>query len=363
MKFYRLFLVLVAAPLSLLWLVASTAQATDVNLAFLPAGTKTPAAGGASITSPSVTCSGGTPGTRPGTIVNGVCDDVIAGDILVFGVDFQVDGAGLNAWSVDLDWDTGLQNSLTLDAVTPVATFYRGFANPSPPPAVIGYTVQATGASQQSSPTQGGYVHTVSGGLTQDFGLTIANTSFRAGTVTFNVNGTAETQLSLGFFRTDGASMGDSASQFITPSFGVFQIGSVPGTRHQPAHGRGPIRSLDCRPLEPHPTQRRFGPSGSPRPAQTPPISAQPVDDPRLWIGFYSVQGRVLSGPYSDPPSRLPGPPVPECPRPHTSSELAASARTRTEGSREQPIPGVRAREHGRHLLRKPSRPCRGEPP
>ena len=231
MKFYRLFLVLVAAPLSLLWLAAGTAQATSVDLIFMPAGTITigPAGVNPSVTSPLVTCSGGTPGARPGTIVNGVCDSFSNGDQLVFAVGFNVDANGVNAWSVDLDWDTGLQNSLTLDGVTRVTSFYRGFQNPSPPPAMIGYSPYNYGAvSQQSSPTQGGYVHNVSGGLTQDFALTIANTSFRASTVTFTVNGTAGTEIALGFFRTDGADMGNSASQFITPSFGVFQIGSVP---------------------------------------------------------------------------------------------------------------------------------------
>ena len=46
----------------------------------------------------------------------------------------DVDGDGVNAWSVDLGWDSGLQNALTLDANTAPASFYRGFVEPEPAP-------------------------------------------------------------------------------------------------------------------------------------------------------------------------------------------------------------------------------------
>ena len=229
-------LIPIVGTLALLWLAAGTAQATSVDLIFMPAGTLTVnqfGTKGASTTSPLVTCSRGTPGKRAGTIVNGLCDSFGNGDTLVFAVAFDVDGAGVNAWNVDLGWDASLNDVLTNIAVNPVNSFYRGFANPSPPPTTIGYTVQGTGAIQQSSPTQGGYVQGVSGGLTQDFGLTIADTSFIGATVTFTVDATiGGANLALGFLRTDGASMGDSASQFITPTFGSFHIGgSTYGTR------------------------------------------------------------------------------------------------------------------------------------
>ena len=35
--------------------------------------------------------------------------------------------------SIDLAWDQGLENALTLTAANPNASF-RGFANPTPPP-------------------------------------------------------------------------------------------------------------------------------------------------------------------------------------------------------------------------------------
>ena len=182
--------------------VAPQASATSVNLAQI---------GG------SATCDIGT----------GVCTGAVGTDIK-FAITMNVDAAGVNAWSVDLGWDSGLQNALTLDANTIPSTFYRGFENPSPPPLIIGYTVQALGATQHSSPTQAGHVYQVSGGLTQDFTLTIANTSFRAGTATFTIDGTAQSNIGLGFMRSDGASMGDSLSQFITPAFGSWIINQAP---------------------------------------------------------------------------------------------------------------------------------------
>jgi hypothetical protein len=151
-----------------------------------------------------------------------------AGDDIQFAITMVVDAAGVNAWSVDLGWDSSLQNALTLDGNTMPVSFYNGFANPSPPPTTIGYTVQGEVAFQASSPTDEGYVHGVSGGLTQDFGLTIANTSFRAGTATFTIDGTTQSNVTLGFMRTDGASMGNSASQFITPTFGSWIINQAP---------------------------------------------------------------------------------------------------------------------------------------
>ncbi len=193
---------LLVAGMAFMLAVAPQASATSVNLVQL---------GG------SATCDVGT----------GVCTGA-AGDDIKFAITMVVDAAGVNAWSVDLGWDSALQNALTLDANTIPATFYRGFANPSPPPAQIGYTVQAVGAIQHSSPTESGHVYQVTGGLTQDFNLTIANTSFRAGTATFTIDGTTQTDIALGFIRTDGADMGDSASQFITPTFGSWIINQAP---------------------------------------------------------------------------------------------------------------------------------------
>ena len=146
----------------------------------------------------------------------------------MFSVNMDVGPAGVNAWSMDLAWDTDLQNSLTLDNASSTATFYNGFENPTPPPSHIGYNSLLITGVEQSSPINAGYINQVTGGTAQDLTLTISNTSFRAATTTFTVNGTAQTEIALGFFRTDGASMGNSASQFITPGFGAFRIGIVP---------------------------------------------------------------------------------------------------------------------------------------
>ncbi len=155
-----------------------------------------------------------------------VDDDCTAsnGSHLKFALTLVVDADGTNAWSIDLAWDELLQNALSLVSVTSPSSFSRGFENPNPPPTTIGYTVQVPTLEQQSSPILPGRINQVSGGLTQDFNLTISDTSFRAATVTFVVDGGTGTDLQLGFFRTDGASMGNSASQFITPQFGSFAI-------------------------------------------------------------------------------------------------------------------------------------------
>ena len=61
----------------------------------------------------------------------------------------------------------------------------------------------------------------ITGAITQDLTLTVASTSFRAGTVTFGIDSTDETAINLGFFRTDGAVMGNSASTVHHPELRV----------------------------------------------------------------------------------------------------------------------------------------------
>jgi hypothetical protein len=194
--------VMLMAGMAFVLAVAPQASATSVDLVQI---------GG------TATCDGGT----------GVCTGGIS-DTMQFAITMQVDADGVNAWSVDLGWDSGLENALTLNASTQPTSYYNGFGNPSPPPTTIGYTAGTTGATQQSSPLQSGHVYAVSGATTQDFNLTIASTSFRAGTATFTIDGTAQTNVALGFLRTDGASMGNSNSEFITPTFGSWIINQAP---------------------------------------------------------------------------------------------------------------------------------------
>ena len=193
---------LLMAGMAFMLAVAPQASATSVNLVQI---------GG------TATCDVGT-----GNCIGGIGTDI------KFAITIDVDANGLNAWSVDLGWDSGLENALTLDGNTHPTAFYRGFGNPSPPPTTIGYTVQGEAGFQASSPTHEGYVHGVTGGLTQDFALTISNTSFRAATATFSIDGTTQTNVTLGFMRSDGASMGNSASAFLTPAFGSWVINQAP---------------------------------------------------------------------------------------------------------------------------------------
>ena len=131
---------------------------------------------------------------------------------------------GTNAWSIDLAWDEQLQSSLGLIAVHPTTSFTRGFENPTPPPEFIGYSSLDLGEITHSSASEAGRIDQVSGAVTQELPGMLNDTSFRAGTVTFEVLKTDATNLTLGFYRTDGAVMGDTASGFITPNFGAFSI-------------------------------------------------------------------------------------------------------------------------------------------
>ena len=178
----------------------------------------------ASATSVDLVQIGGTATCDSGT---GVCTGAV-GDTMRFAITMDVDSDGVNAWSLDLAWDSGLQNALTLDAHAAPASFYRGFVDPGPPPTTIGYTVLGSTGTQQSSPTETGYVRQVAGGIAQVLTDTISDTSFRAGTATFTIDGTVQSNVALGFFLGDGNAMGNSASTFITPNFGSWIINQTP---------------------------------------------------------------------------------------------------------------------------------------
>ena len=162
-----------------------------------------------------------------GTGGEDVCVGAVS-DTLAFATTMVIDAAGTNAWSIDLAWDQGLENAVNLVSVSPTTSFVRGFENPTPPPTHIGYSSLALGTVTESDATNAGRINQVTGAVTQDLTLMIANTSFRAGTATFSIGATNQTVLNFGFFRTDGAVMGNAASQFVTPTFGSWVINQAP---------------------------------------------------------------------------------------------------------------------------------------
>ena len=200
---------------------ASVTKATSVDLIFNPnlAGnaiaSATPCTGDAGPSGPLIPLP---------TFKNGVCADLIPGDQIAFAISITVDGAGVNAWSLDMQWDSSLTNALTLFNHLAPGSFYRGFQDPGPPPFTVGYTVLASTGVQQSSATEVGFVRQVAGGIAQVLTDTISDTSFRAGTVTFTIDTVNQAEIALGFFLGDGNAMGNSASDFITPDFGGFVI-------------------------------------------------------------------------------------------------------------------------------------------
>ena len=204
---------------------ASVTKATSVDLMFSP-----DFAGNAIVSATPCTGDAGPSGPFIGaTIKNGVCDGLIPGDKIVFAVTINVDGEGVNAWSVDLQWDSSLTNALSFNSTQAPLEFYRGFVDPGPPPTTIGYTVVTSDFEvQQSNATQHGLVRQVTGGIAQVLTETISNTSFRGSTVTFTVDTVNQGEMALGFFFGDGNAMGDSASEFITPDFGGFVISPAP---------------------------------------------------------------------------------------------------------------------------------------
>ena len=87
-------------------------------------------------------------------------EDVCVGavnDVLRFGIALVIDSAGTNAWSIDLAWDSSLQDALTYSALNSASSLV--FPNPTPPPTSINYNVQGTAGEQQSSPSQEGHIH------------------------------------------------------------------------------------------------------------------------------------------------------------------------------------------------------------
>ncbi len=163
---------------------------------------------------------------------NAVCDAGTGnctgdlGDYLAFNVVLVVDADGVIAWAVDLAWDTSLENALGYHQSTSPSSYT--FPNPTPPPTNITYNPLTNDGVQDSGPADAGRIDQVTGATTADLTLTIASTSFRAGSVTFHIDSLDATSVELGFFRTDGSVMGNSASQFITPTFGSWTVNAAP---------------------------------------------------------------------------------------------------------------------------------------
>lgn len=171
-------------------------------------------------------CYGKTVGKK-GALANGQCS-VEAGDKLKLALSLEVQDGGVNAWSFDLLWD-GHFPKLEANKLTPRSSFR--FDNPTPPPLHISYsTCTLTFCPpelHQSTPDFHGFYLKVSEATAADLNRVVYNTSFRLGTVTFTVKARdpAEssdfiTTVETGFLRTDGAAMGNAASEFITPDFG-----------------------------------------------------------------------------------------------------------------------------------------------
>ena len=175
-------------------------------------------------------CYGKTVGKK-GALANGQCS-VEPGDKLKLALSLEVDSGGVNAWSFGLMWDKDIASPvLEANKLTPRASFQ--FENPTPPPTYLSYNTCtlttehcAPQLTQSTSGHYGSYLG-VSEGTTADFTRTVSNTSFRLGTVTFTVKSRDPgessdfmTTVKTGFFRSDGASMGNAASQFMTPDFG-----------------------------------------------------------------------------------------------------------------------------------------------
>ena len=68
--------------------------------------------------------------------------DGSTGDTFALAITFEVDFEGVRAWNVDLAWDTVCYaKALNLVSYRPVTT--QVFLNPSPPPFVIQYNLEA----------------------------------------------------------------------------------------------------------------------------------------------------------------------------------------------------------------------------
>jgi len=164
------------------------------------------------------------------------CVHTNSSDIIRFAIVITVDANGLGAFGLDLRWDADGEDELDFASATQRASLLFKTPNPSPPPdtlALASYTVSSANfASTESTAGNAGYLMGFDAFSASITGPFIANVSFRIGTVAFHVNGNvnnnAGADIEMGFFRTDGAAMSDSASNFITPNFGSFNVDSVP---------------------------------------------------------------------------------------------------------------------------------------
>ena len=173
----------------------------------------------------------GKPVGKKGGLANGQCS-VEPGDKLKLALSLEVDSGGVNAWSFDLMWDEDIASPvLEANNLAPRASFQ--FKNPTPPPAYLSYNTCTLTSEHcapeltQSTPGHNGSYLQVSEGTAGDLNRVVSNASFRLGTVTFTVKprdpgepSDFMTTVKTGFFRTDGAAMGNAESEFITPEFG-----------------------------------------------------------------------------------------------------------------------------------------------
>jgi hypothetical protein len=161
------------------------------------------------------------------------CVHAREGDVIRFAVVLAIDSDGLSAFGLDLRWDPDGEDELDLVAARQRGSLIFLTPNPSPPPdtLVLGdYTVSSDNfRATESGPGQAGYLVGFDALSASYNGPFIADTSFRIGTLAFQVtdsgNAYGGPDIETGFFRTDGgALMGNAAFDLITPNFGSFSV-------------------------------------------------------------------------------------------------------------------------------------------
>ena len=169
------------------------------------------------------------------------CVQAVPGDTVRFAVTMDVDTAGLAAYGFDIVWDadchpgvgdpeTGVfcdptgMNTLNFSNFKARSSLVFATPNPTPPPdtlALGNYNILDNFSTQESDATQVGFIDAWDATSVKITGPFIASTSFRLGIVAVEVVLTdGESAVQPIFFRSDGAAMGNSMFQFITPNWG-----------------------------------------------------------------------------------------------------------------------------------------------
>ncbi len=152
-----------------------------------------------------------------------VCTNIDDGTVMDFSIIIQLDQQGMAGYSFGAQWDTNLQNALTVNSATQGTQAYIEVA-PGPPPVTVGYnvlqgsgsTVSPGGITQSTESSGGQATNWEALGWSPDPAVNIlsAGASFRAGRINVTVDSETGTSINLGWYNSlqDAYVAGDAST-------------------------------------------------------------------------------------------------------------------------------------------------------